>query len=112
MLMGSVTDRLREHRAEQNERRLLIGPAWHDLDLVCGRGDCRLLYPDSFSKAFKRFAAASGLPAGSRLHDVRHGVATVLLEQHVDTAIVSAMLGQWSVLMSAGLNSAVIGTGK
>jgi integrase len=71
-------ERLRRHRREQAERRLLVGPGWADLDLICDRGDGRPLQPDSWTGAFKRIAASAGLPAAMRLHDVRHGYATAL----------------------------------
>lgn len=35
--------------------------------------------PDAFSKAFKRLALAAGCPQNTRLHDVRHAVASLLL---------------------------------
>lgn len=40
---------LRRHRVEQNERRMLAGPAWHDGGFVFDRGDGRPLvyvHPD------------------------------------------------------------------
>lgn len=65
----------------------LIGPGWQDLDLVCERGDGGPLHPDSWTKAFKRLARQAGLPRATRLHDVRHGFATVLLARGVHPAI-------------------------
>lgn len=92
-LPAFAVERLRRHRREQAERRLLVGPGWADRDLVCERGDGRPLQPDSWTGAFKRIAAAAGLPGGMRLHDVRHGYATALLAQGVHPAIASAALG-------------------
>jgi integrase len=88
--------RLRQHKTEQLERRLRLGAGWQDMDLVCERGDGAPLDPDAFSLAFKRLAKSAGLPDGVRLHDVRHAVATVLLERGVHPAITSAMLGHAS----------------
>jgi integrase len=95
-LPSFVTERLRRHRVEQAERRLRAGDTWDDTDLVCDRGDGGPLDPDSFSNAFRRLARSAGLPAEVRLHDVRHGVATALLEQGVHPAIASAVLGHSS----------------
>ncbi len=67
---------LRQHRTEQSRRRLALGGAWHDLDLVCERGDGRPIDPSTFTHAFRRIARSVGLE-GMRLHDCRHGVATV-----------------------------------
>lgn len=78
-LTDSLLERLRRYRQEQAERRLAFGPGWTDLDLVCDRGDGAPLDPDAFSKAFKRLALAAGCPQDTRLHDVRHAVASLLL---------------------------------
>jgi integrase len=97
MVASSLVERLRSHRREQNERRLTIGPGWQNLDLVCDRGDGGPLDPDSFSHGFKRAVAAAGLPQETRLHDIRHSVATTLLRSGVDAKIVSSMLGHSTV---------------
>lgn len=70
-----------------------MSSAWQDLDLVCDRGDGGPLHPDSFSHASKRLMATAGFHPATRLHDLRHGFATALLEQGIDTAVVSASLG-------------------
>lgn len=87
---------LRAWKADQAQRRLVLGAAWTDLDLVCERGDGAPLDPDSFSHAVKRLMATAGLPKATRLHDLRHGLATALLEEGVDVAVVSAVLGHAS----------------
>jgi integrase len=87
---------LRQHRAAQLVRRMALGPAWVDLGLVCDRGDGGPIHPDSFTHAFKKLAAKVGIPAGARLHDTRHGVATALLSQGLHPAITSASLGHAS----------------
>lgn len=40
-----TVERLRRHRKEQNERRLLLGAAWTDLDLVVDGGTGEHLDP-------------------------------------------------------------------
>jgi integrase len=92
-LPGPVVARLRLHRKEQAERRLLLGTEWHDLDLVCEGGDGAPLSPDQFTKAFKRLAARAGLDPATRLHDVRHAFATELGRRKVHPVIVSALVG-------------------
>lgn len=83
-------------RVKQSRRRLVCGPAWRDLDLVCDRGDGFFLDPSAFSHAFKRLGKRAGLDPATRLHDLRHGVATALLEQGVDTKVTSSILGHTS----------------
>lgn len=89
-------DRLRPHRKEQAQRRLLIGPGWSDLDLICDRGDGGPIDPSSFTHAAKRLILQAGLPPATRLHDLRHGFATMLLGRGVHPAIASATLGHAS----------------
>jgi integrase len=109
-LAPAVIARLKIHKQEQAARRLMLGPAWHqdfdlamerqqagqEFDLVCERGDGHPLYPDSFSEAFKRLANKAGLSPRLRLHDVRHGVATLMLAGDIHPGIASAMLGHAS----------------
>lgn len=96
VLPAFVVPQLRALRTEQAERKLKMGAAWPDLDLVCERGDGQPLDPDSFSHATKRLMKAAGLDSATRLHDLRHGLATALLEQGVDVAVISAVLGHAS----------------
>ncbi len=87
---------LRRHRKEQLERRVLLGEAWHDLDLVIERGDGGPFPPDSLSRDWYRLVRRIGLP-GLRLHDLRHAFATRLLEASVHPKVVSEVLGHSSV---------------
>ena len=103
-LPAFALERIRTYRREQLERRTLLGARWQDpLDeerapvaLVCERGDGFFLHPDSFTHAFKRYARLAGLHPSTRLHDVRHAVATELGRQGVHGVIVSAVLGHAS----------------
>lgn len=97
-------ERIRRHRREQLGRRAALGPRWQDpldelgrpVPLVCDRGDGFFLYPDSFTSAFKRLARRAGVHPSTRLHDVRHAVATELGRRGVQPVIVSAVLGHAS----------------
>jgi integrase len=94
--------RLRQHRADQTRRRLALGSEWHDHDLVSEAGDGQPLEPDSFSKAAARLAASIGLN-GMRLHDVRHGVATVLAHSGLQAYETSELLGHSSPTFTAAV---------
>ena len=48
-LPAFAAERLRAHRTAQAERRLALGAAWCDLDLVCESGDGAPIDPDSFT---------------------------------------------------------------
>jgi integrase len=96
--------RLREHRRDQLERRSQKGAEWRDpvdeiaepIAMVCERGDGFLIHPDSFTHAFKRLVRQAGLHPATRLHDVRHAVATELGRRGVHSVVVSAVLGHAS----------------
>jgi integrase len=83
---------LKRHRKEQAERRLLVGPAWQDLELVVDRGDGGPVHPVSLSHAFAAIAERVGL-GDVRLHDLRHGYAVALLQAGVNPKVVSSALG-------------------
>jgi Phage integrase family len=87
---------LRRHRKSQLERRVLLGEAWQDFDLVIERGDGGPFAPDSLSRDWYRLMRRIGLP-GLRLHDLRHAFATRLLEASVHPKVVNEALGHSSV---------------
>lgn len=95
-LTPTAVEALRAHHREQAERRLALGAGWHDLDLVCERGDGAPLHPDSFTSAAKRLMRQAGLPERTRLHDLRHAVAVLLALEGVPIEAVSAILGHSS----------------
>jgi integrase len=95
-LPASTVALLRRHRKEQAERRLLLGEAWSDLELVIERGDGEPFPPDSLSRDWYRLVRRVGLP-GLRLHDLRHAYATALLTAGVHPKVASEALGHSSV---------------
>lgn len=94
---ASLLEQLTAARRDHVQRRMALGPTWRDLDLVCDRGDGGPSDPDAFSHGFTKAATDCGLPKGTRLHDLRHAMATTLLGQGVNVKIVSAMLGHSTV---------------
>jgi len=95
-----------QHKSAQAERRASLGVPWvgpdkRDEDLVCDRGDGGPIDPDAFTHAFKRIASKAGLPGTTRLHDVRHAVATAMLASGVETKLASAVLGHSSAAFTA-----------
>jgi integrase len=87
---------LRRHRAEQTERRLLSGPAWHGGEYVFDSGTGRPVDPDALGKAFHAACTTVGL-RGARLHDLRHAAATALIEQGTNVRVVADLLGHSAV---------------
>ena len=78
------------------QRRLALGAEWHDLDLVCERGDGQPLSLGAYTHAFARIADKARLGA-VRLHDLRHGVATEMGRAGASPLATSRMLGHASV---------------
>jgi integrase len=108
-LPGFALEILRAHRKKQAARRLVVGPAWADLDLVVDRGDGRPMDPGHLSHAFGRIARRAGLQ-GLRLHDLRHAYATALLAAGVHPKIASEALGHASVGFTMDAYSHVLPT--
>ena len=90
-LAPALVAALRQHRKDQTERRMLVGPDWQDQDVVVDRGDGGVVDPDALSKAFHAAAVAAGHPT-VRLHDLRHGFGTSLAPR-VDPKTLSKMMG-------------------
>ncbi len=87
---------LREHRKRQAAERLQIGAGWRDLDLVFCRVDGTPLHPERFSRSFTDRARQLGL-ARIRLHDLRHGWATMALAAGVHPKVVQERLGHANI---------------
>lgn len=70
-------------------------------DLLFRRADGLPLDQKTDRNAWKAILAAAELPP-VRLHDARHGVATLLLEAGVDIHVIQTILGHSSVLTTKG----------
>jgi integrase len=92
---GTVTA-LREHRKRQAAERLLMGAGWTDNDLVFCHPDGTVLHPERFSRGFLETVARIGLPR-IRLHDLRHGWATLALQAGVHPKVVQERLGHANI---------------
>lgn len=84
---------LRAHRKAQAAERLEAGPAWRDeTNLIFTQADGAIVHPDWFSKAFRAHVKAAGLPA-IRLHDLRHGWASIAARERVPLRVIQERLG-------------------
>lgn len=108
-LGASTLALLREHRREQLEARLRLGPAYEDHGLVFAREDGRPWSPDALDRAFRLACRRAGLEA-VRVHDLRHTHATWLLEAGVHPRVVQERLGHSSVTLTLDLYSHVMPT--
>jgi len=108
---ASVVEALRRHKAEQLERRLKLGGAWEQPDLVFtnelgGFVERQNLLHRHFRSALK----AAGLPVTLRLYDLRHTAATLLLAAGVHPKVASERLGHASITMTLDTYSHVMPT--
>jgi integrase len=83
---------LRAHKAAQQAERAALGDGYHGSGYVftCLNGDP--MAPDRLSRTFRRLSDEAGLPP-VRLHDLRHGAATLALAAGADLKVVQDMLG-------------------
>jgi integrase len=107
-LPAFAVERLRVLRKQQAQARLALGTGWHEFGLVCTQGNGRPLSPAEFTRAFRRFATRVGLPQQTRLHDVRHAVATALLIAGVHPKVVSEALGHAAISITLDTYSHVV----
>ena len=98
---------LREHRKRQAAERLLMGAGWTDLDLVFCHVDGTMLHPERFTRGFSEAVGRLGLPA-IRLHDLRHGWATLALQAGVHPKVVQERLGHANIGITLDTYSHVV----
>jgi integrase len=98
---------LRSHRARQSARRLELGEVWIDSGRVFTGDDGAWLHPGKLSEAFERLVKSSGLPP-IRLHDLRHGAATLALAGGADMKVVQEMLGHSSITITSDIYTSVL----
>ncbi|GAA3738031.1 tyrosine-type recombinase/integrase [Spinactinospora alkalitolerans] len=98
---------LRAHRKRQLAEKLEWGEAWQGDGHVFTREDGSPLHPASVTDAFERLAFAAGLPP-IRLHDLRHGAATIALAAGVDMKVVQAMLRHSSITITSDTYTSVL----
>jgi len=89
---------LRAHRRRQRGHQAASG--WHDDGYVFTTPTGQPLHPDFVTRRFRRLVILSGLPP-VRLHDLRHGAASLALAAGTDLKTVQAMLGHTSIVLTA-----------
>ena len=99
-LDGGTLGILLAHRIQQDHDRVRWGNVYLNHDLVFARQDGCPIAPDHLTKRFSQLAKAAGLRA-IRLHDLRHGQASLMLAADVPLAVVSKRLGHSSIALTA-----------
>ena len=75
------------------------GPAWVDSGKVFTRENGSVLHPATVTDRFQTLAAAATLPP-IRLHDLRHGAASLMLAAGVAPKVVQETLGHSSITLT------------
>jgi integrase len=98
---------LAEHRVRQRAELRAAGERWAHTGLVFTAEDGSALHPAEVTERFRFLARQAGLPP-IRLHDLRHGAATLALAAGVDMKVVQAMLRHASISTTSDLYTSVL----
>ena len=103
---SAMCELLRAHRGQQEEERQEAQPLWQDHSLVFPRPDGRPMDPTAVSHEFSKLLEKVGL-SHVRLHDLRHTMATLLLEAGVHPKVVQERAGHATIGITLDLYSHV-----
>jgi integrase len=93
----SLTQELKRHQIRQHEERLKLGTVWNDFDLVFPSEVGTPFTMSRVTRVYKRIKNNAEITKPIRLYDLRHTVATLLLQANVNPKIVSERLGHSTV---------------
>ena len=99
-----ISGRYAGHKGKQVTDAALLGRKLMDDDLVFAHADGSPRDPSTLTLAFRRLTRRIGLQ-GVRLHDLRHTMASLYLEQGVNPKTVAERLGHASVTITLDLYS-------
>jgi integrase len=98
---------LKAHRIHQAQERLAAGPHWQNSDLIFTTRQGRPLAPCFIARSFKRILNLADLP-DTRVYDLRHTCATLLLVQGVHPRVVMEILGHSQISLTMNTYGHVI----
>jgi integrase len=98
---------LRRHRRRQERERVELGESHQDSGYVFTGLYGDPLAPDRLTRTFRQLTVETGMPP-IRLHDLRHGAATLALSAGVDLRVVQDMLGHCSIVLTADTYTSVL----
>jgi integrase len=102
-----LADTLKEWRKIQVAERLKWGAAWKDTGRVFTRENGEPYHPAHVSERFCRLAFAAGMPP-VRLHDLRHGAATLALAAGKTMKEVQALMRHSSESITSDIYASVM----
>ena len=98
---------LRAHRRRQEAERVAAGQAWCNSGYVFTQTDGQPLHPDFLTRRFRALVERSGLPP-VRLHDLRHGAASLAHSAGADLKTLQELLGHTSIVLTADTYTSVL----
>jgi hypothetical protein len=98
---------LHAHRAVQLSEQAAVGSRYHDSGYVITRPNGDPMAPDWMTRYFRSLSDRAGLPP-IRLHDLRHGAASLALAAGADLKVVQDMLGHSSIVLTADTYTSVL----
>ena len=111
-LSGQAMGALLTHKLAQDAARETLGLVYRDHDLVFAQPSGDPFNPERFTKRFTQLVAEAGLRR-VRLHDLRHGRASLLLASGSDLTVVSKTMGHSSYSFTADTYAHLLaGAGK
>jgi integrase len=99
-LDAGTIDAPKAHRKRQMQDRLRCGAGWVESGKVFTRDNGEALDPNTVSDRLERLILEADLPP-IRLHDLRHGAASLMLAAGVDMKVVQETLGHSSLVLTA-----------
>jgi hypothetical protein len=88
-------------------RRLAAGKGWHESGYVFTRPDGSPIHPGYASTRFRLLVGRTDLPP-IRLHDLRHGAASLAHEAGADLKTLQDLLGHSSIVVTADTYTSVL----
>jgi integrase len=98
---------LRQHLLRQQAEQAAATTAWQNSGHVFSTPNGAPLHPDYLTRRFHRLVQDSGLPP-VRLHDLRHGAASLAHAAGADLKTVQEQLGHTSIVLTADTYTSVL----
>jgi integrase len=98
---------LHEHAYRQHQERTTAGHRWRDTGYLFTNRHGNPLHPGFLTHRWAALVAAAGLPP-VRLHDLRHGAATLAHLAGTDLKTISDQLGHSSIVLTADTYTSVL----
>lgn len=98
---------LRRHRMRQKDQRKRAGEGWQEPSYVFTTRTGRTVEPRNVYRSFTRVAETAGLRV-IRLHDARHGCATLLTAAGVAPRVVMEILGHSQISITMDVYTHVV----